>query len=174
VHRDAQDIADSVSTTFTLKGNAMSIDTAGMAQMDRLGRILLEKASEAIVFSDGQGIIRFWSPGAERMFGFMAAEAVGQSLDIIIPEPQRARHWEGFSRVMATGESRYGDGDLMAVPGLRKDGTRISLEFTIIPLFNENGQMEGMTAILRDATKRFEEMRALRRELAAACAALER
>jgi PAS domain S-box-containing protein len=152
----------------------MSIDAAGMAQMDRLGRALLEKASEAIVFADGQGIIRFWSPGAERMFGFVGAEAVGQSLDIIIPEPQRARHWEGFNRVMATGESRYGHGDLMAVPGLRKDGTRISLEFTIVPLLDENGRMEGMTAILRDVSKRFEEMRTLRHELAAARATTDK
>jgi PAS domain S-box-containing protein len=152
----------------------MSIGASGSAQMDRLGRVLLEKASEAIVFSDGQGIIQFWSSGAERMFGFMAAEAVGQSLDIIIPEPQRARHWEGFNRVMATGESRYGHGDLMAVPGLRKDGTRISLEFTIVPLLDENGRMEGMTAILRDVSKRFEEMRALRRELAMARGATDK
>lgn len=149
----------------------MSIDAADITQLDRLGRVLLEKASEAIIFSDGQGIIQFWSPGAERMFGFMAAEAVGQSLDIIIPEAQRARHWEGFSRVMATGESRYGHGDLMAVPGLRKDGSRISLEFTIVPLLDENGRMEGMTAVLRDATKRFDEMRKLRRELTTALAA---
>jgi PAS domain S-box-containing protein len=152
----------------------MSIDATEVAQMDRLGRMLLEKASEAIVYSDGQGFIRFWNPGAERMFGFMAAEAIGQSLDIIIPGSQRARHWEGFSRVMASGESRYGHGDLMAVPGLRKDGRRISLEFTIIPLLDETGRMEGMMAILRDTTKRFEEVRALRRELAAARTTMER
>ncbi len=100
------------------------------------------------------------------MLEFTAAEAVGQSLDII-PEPQRARHWAGFRHVMATGESRYGQGDLLAVPGLRKDGSRISLEFTIVPLLEQAGLMEGMMAILRDVTKRFEETRAIRRELAA-------
>jgi PAS domain S-box-containing protein len=111
-------------------------------------------------------VIRFWYPGAERLFGFAAAEAVGRPLDIIIPEPQRARHWAGFERVMKTGESRYGAGDVLAVPGLRKDGTRISLEFTIVPFRSADGQVEGMAAILRDVTRRFEEMRALRRELA--------
>jgi PAS domain S-box-containing protein len=151
----------------------LSTGTAGMGQVERLGRVLLEAAPDAIVFADGEGIIRFWNPGAVRMFGFTVAEAVGQSLDIIIPEPQRARHWAGFRHVMATGESRYGRGDLLAVPGLCKDGTRISLEFTIVPLLNETGRMEGITAILRDVTKRFEEMRALRRELAAARAGKE-
>ncbi len=101
----------------------MSTDALGTAEMDRLGRVLLAAAPEAIVFADAEGIIRFWNLGAERMFGFTAAEAVGQSLDIIIPEPQRARHWAGFRHVMAMGESRYGHGDLLAVPGLRKEGS---------------------------------------------------
>ena len=134
--------------------------------LDRLGRVLLAAAPDAIVYSDGDGVIRFWNAGAERVFGFSGAEAVGQSLDIIIPEPQRARHWAGYRQVMATGESRYGHGDMLAVPALRKDGTRISLEFTSVPVREAAGRMEGMAAILRDVTKRFEELRALRRELA--------
>jgi len=135
-------------------------------RIDQLGQALLESAPDAIIFADGEGVIRFWNPGAERLFGFTAAEALGQSLDIIIPVNQRPRHWEGYRQVMATGESRYGHGDLLAVPGLRKDGSRISLEFTIVPMRDEAGRMEGMTAIMRDVTKRFEELRALRRELA--------
>jgi PAS domain S-box-containing protein len=136
------------------------------AELDRLGRALLGSASDAIVVADRKGMIRFWNPGAERVFGLPAAEAVGRSLDIIIPEPQRARHWAGFHRVMETGESRYGTGEVLAVPSLRGDGTRISLEFTIVPLRALDGQMEGMAAILRDVTKRFEELRGLRRALA--------
>nr|WP_302474547.1 PAS domain S-box protein [Roseococcus sp. MDT2-1-1] len=128
---------------------------------------MLGTASDAIIVADRDGIIRFWNPGAERIFGLPAAEALGQSLDIIIPEPQRARHWAGFRHVMHTGESRYGAGELLAVPGLRADGGRISLEFTIVPLHAPDGRMEGMAAILRDVTRRFEELRALRRELAA-------
>ena len=147
----------------------MSGDTASSeAELDRLGRAVLGAASDAIVSVDREGVIRFWNPGAERLFGFTAEEAVGRSVDIIIPEPQRARHWAGFRRVMDTGESRYGQGDLLAVPGLRKDGSRASLEFTIVPLRDPTGRMEGMAAVLRDVTRRFEELRALRRELATA------
>ena len=151
----------------------MSGDTAASeADLDRLGRAVLGAAAEAIVAVDREGVIRFWNPGAERLFGFAAEEAVGRPIDIIIPEPQRARHWAGFRRVMETGESRYGQGDLLAVPGLRKDGTRVSLEFTIVPLRDAAGRMEGMAAVLRDVTRRFEETRALRRELAAARAGM--
>ena len=145
----------------------MNASAAATSRLDRLFRVLIETAPDAIVYADGEGIIRFWNSGAERMFGFESAEAIGQSLDII-PEPQRVRHWAGFRQVMATGESRYGHGDLLAVPGLRKDGTRVSLEFTIVPFRNETGQLEGMAAILRDVTTRFEEMRTLRRDLASA------
>jgi PAS domain S-box-containing protein len=137
------------------------------AALDRLGRAVLATPAEAIVEADRDGLIRFWNPGAERLFGFTAAEALGQSLDLIIPEPQRARHWAGYHQVMQTGESRYGHGDILAVPGLRRDGSRISLEFTIVPLRGADGRMEGMIAILRDVSRRFEELRQLRRELAA-------
>lgn len=137
------------------------------AELDRLGCAVLERAPDGIILADREGVIRFWNAGAERLFGFTAAEALGRPLDIIIPEPQRARHWAGFSRVMKSGESRYGEGDVLAVPGLRKDGGRVSLEFTIVPLRDAAGQMEGMAAILRDVTRRFEELRALRRQVAA-------
>lgn len=131
-----------------------------------LADAVLHSGSDAIVASDKGGIIRYWNPGAERIFGYASADAIGQSLDIIIPERLRARHWEGYRQVMATGESRYGHGDVLAVPGVRKDGARVSLEFTIVPLRDEAGQMIGMAAIMRDVTVRFEEMRTLRRKLA--------
>jgi len=130
-----------------------------------LAEAVLRTSSDAIVVADGEGIIRFWNPGAERIFGHASGEAIGQSLDIIIPERLRARHWLGYRQVMATGESRYGHGDVLAVPGIRKDGGRISLEFTIVPLRDETGRMIGMAAIMRDVTARFEEMRALRQKL---------
>jgi PAS domain S-box-containing protein len=138
-----------------------------MALREQLGNAVLGTVSDAIVYADREGVIRYWNPGAERLFGFTAAEAGGQSVDLIIPEAQRARHWAGFRKVMDTGESRYGQGDILAVPGLRKDGTRVSLEFTIVPIHAQGGRMEGMIAIMRDVTRRFEEMRALRRENAA-------
>jgi PAS domain S-box-containing protein len=144
----------------------MDGEALSTAELERLGRAILETEADAIVLADRDGAIRFWNPGAERLFGFTAAEAVGRSLDLIIPEPQRARHWAGYRQVMETGESRYGRGDILAVPGLRKDGTRVSIEFSIVPLRDAAGRMEGMAAILRDVTRRFEETRALRRKLA--------
>ncbi|HEY9217835.1 MAG TPA: PAS domain S-box protein [Phenylobacterium sp.] len=132
-----------------------------------IGPALLGSASDAIVASDNQGAIVFWNPGAERVFGHTAAEALGQSLDLIIPEPQRARHWEGYDRVIASGESRYGAGDLLAAPAMRKDGSRISLEFSIVMIKDEAGKVVGMVSLLRDVTAKFEEMRALRKRLAA-------
>ena len=138
-----------------------------MINAETLAAAILSTASDAIVATDRDGLIRYWNPGAERIFGHSREEAVGQSLDLIIPENLRARHWQGYRQVMQTGESRYGHGDLLAVPGLRKDGARISVEFTIVPLKDESGQIEGMVALMRDVTQRFEEMRALKKELAA-------
>jgi PAS domain S-box-containing protein len=137
-----------------------------MAQIE-LARLILDEAPDAIVFADAEGLIRFWNRGAERIFGFTGAEAVGRSLDIIIPERLRARHWDGYRQTMATGRSRYGEGDVLAVPGLRKDGTQLSIEFTIIPVRDAEGRLDGIAAILRDVTARFEELKRLRKLLAA-------
>lgn len=134
----------------------------------RLGAAILHTPSDAIVYADRDGVIRFWNAGAERIFGWSAAEALGQSLDIMIPERLRERHWTGWDAVMGGAESRYGHGDMLSVPGLRKDGSRISLEFTIVPLHDDAGGIEGIAAVLRDATARFEEIKALRKRMAAA------
>jgi PAS domain S-box-containing protein len=130
-----------------------------------LGAALLGSASDAIVATDRDGRITFWNPGAERLFGFTVAETDGQSLDLIIPENLRGRHWSGFRHTMATGESRYGHGDLLSVPALTKDGRRISVEFTIVML-RDGVEVTGTVAVMRDVTKRFEEVRELRRRLA--------
>jgi PAS domain S-box-containing protein len=126
---------------------------------------ILGAVSDAIIATDTDGFISFWNPGATRIFGFTSQEAIGSSLDLIIPENLRARHWAGYHRVMATGESHYDQGDLLSVPGLTKDGRRLSVEFTIILLHDQGGELAGTAAILRDATKRFEELRELRRQL---------
>jgi PAS domain S-box-containing protein len=131
-----------------------------------LGDAILTAGSDAIVAADQVGNISFWNPGAERLFGYTSADAVGRSLDIIIPDRLRKRHWDGYSRVMAGGESRYGHGDVLAVPGITKSGKGISLEFTIIPLRSETGDLIGLAAIMRDVTRRFEELRTLKRKLA--------
>ena len=133
-----------------------------------LGEALLHSASDAIIATDRDGRITFWNPGAERIFGFTAGEANGQSLDLIIPENLRARHWSGFRHTMETGTSRYGHGDLLSVPGLTKSGRRISVEFTILLLSDGTQPVTGTVAVMRDVTRRFEEVRELKRRLAGA------
>ncbi|HEX4253062.1 MAG TPA: PAS domain S-box protein [Pseudonocardia sp.] len=142
----------------------MSHDSAEIPSA--VARAVLATESDAIIASDRDGVITFWNPGAERIFGQPATEAVGRSLDIIIPERQRDAHWTGYSKVIRTGHSRYGAGDTLTVPSVRKDGQRISLEFTIVPMLDDEGGMTGMVAVLRDVTARFEEQKALRRRLA--------
>ena len=131
-------------------------------------RRLLDEAPDAIVISDPEGIIRFWNPGAVRIFGFTSQEALGRSLDIIIPVALRERHWQGYTQTIRTGQTRYGAGDVLAVPALRKDGMRISVEFSIIPFRDAAGRIAGMGAVLRDVTKRFEELKALRKQVSVA------
>jgi PAS domain S-box-containing protein len=133
-----------------------------------IAETLLATRSDAIVAADRDGIIRFWNPGAERLFGHSTDEALGRSLDLIIPVRLRERHWQGFGRVMETGRSRYGESDVLAVPALRKDGATISVEFTVVPLRDEAGRLIALAALLRDVTKRFEETRELKRKLAEA------
>jgi PAS domain S-box-containing protein len=130
-----------------------------------LSEAILSTPSDAIVAADHDGLIRFWNPGAQRLFGYSSDEAIGKTLDLIIPERLRERHWDGYRRVMATGESRYGVADLLSVPALRKDGATISVEFTVTLLQSE-GRVIGIAAIMRDVSRQFEEMRALKRRLA--------
>jgi len=139
-----------------------------MSFADMVAKSVLSTSSDAIIAADREGIIRFWNPGAERIFGYASVAAIGRSLDIIIPERLRSRHWDGYRQVVETGESRYDDGDVLAVPGVRKDGAAISIEFTIVPLRDGTGELTGLAAIMRDVTKRFEEVRTLKKKLAAA------
>ena len=136
-------------------------------QTDDIARALLASEADAIVACDRDGIVRFWNAGATRVFGFGADEAVGQSLDLIIPERLRARHWDGWRHTIATGESRYAGGDTLSVPALRKDGAQISVEFTITPLHGADGAITGLAAVMRDVTARFEELKALRKQVRA-------
>jgi PAS domain S-box-containing protein len=135
-------------------------------------RRILEDAPEAILVADRAGTIVFWNAGAEAMFGHAAAEAVGQTLDLIVPEPQRARHWAGYQHAIEAGTSRYGR-DLLAVPALRKDGSRLSLEFHVVLLRAADGQVEAIAAIIRDVTERWQRERGLRQQLQALQARLE-
>jgi PAS domain S-box-containing protein len=133
-----------------------------MNDLDAFCRELVVNCPDAVIHSDAKGAIQFWNRAAERIFGFSEAEALGQSLDIIIPENLRQRHWAGYDHTLATGQSRYGAGDLLSVPAIRKDGSRLSVEFTILPFHDEAGKITGIAAILRDVTAKFEELKSLR------------
>lgn len=130
------------------------------------GQLLLDSPADGVVATDRAGTILHWGAGAGRIFGYSAEDAVGQSLDLIVPERQRSRHWEGFRRVMETGSTRYGAGDIMAVPALTRDGRQISIEFTLLVTHDDRG-VTGTLAVIRDVTERFEELRRLRRALGA-------
>ncbi len=126
---------------------------------------LVSRIGDALVVADAEGAIRLWNPAAERIFGFSADEALGQSLDLIIPERQRGRHWEGYDKTMETGQTRYGT-SLLRVPALHKDGHTLSIGFTVAMLTDEAGKVQAIAALIRDDTTRFNEERALRKRLA--------
>src|SRR3954453_17106453 len=126
---------------------------------------VLRALADAVVIADADGSIIFWNDAAAGLFGWSAAEAIGQSLDVIIPERQRDRHWEGYRRVMATGHTEYGGG-LLEVPGMHKDGSRISLAFTVTLLQRDGEPPWAIAAVLRNDTERFQERRQLRERIA--------
>ncbi len=132
---------------------------------EMLYRQIIDGSPDAIILGDAKGIIRLWNAGAEAIFGYAAEQAIGQSMDIIIPERLRGRHWEGYDRVMATGVSRYGSGELLAVPAVTKDGRTISIEFTIQILKGAGGEIVGPVAAIRDVTKRFQREKEMARRL---------
>jgi PAS domain S-box-containing protein len=125
---------------------------------------IVDASGDAVVFADRNGVIRLWNRGAEDIFGYSSAEAIGHTLDLIIPEKLRERHWDGYRRVMQTGVTRYGR-EVLAVPATHKDGSRRSIEFTVALLRDDGGELVGIAAILRDVTAHFEEQRHLRARL---------
>jgi PAS domain S-box-containing protein len=134
--------------------------------MERFLEQLLNNAPDAMLISDREGIIRYWNSGAELIFGHTATNAVGQSLDLIIPENLRSRHWEGYWRVMASGETKYKTG-LLSSPGVRKDGSRVSLEFSMVLLHDETGVITGCASVMRDVSERWKREKELKERLTA-------
>lgn len=128
---------------------------------------IVDESGMAIIFGDKEGKILLWNRGAEEIFGWTASEAVGQSMDLIIPEKQRARHWAGYDQVLQTGVSKYGR-NLLAVPAQTKDGRRISVEFNISLLRSPEGEIIGAAATMQDVTARWERDKELRARVAAA------
>jgi len=125
---------------------------------------LVQAAGDAIIAAGTDGKILLWNPAAERMFGFTAEEALGHALELIIPERLRTRHWEGYQRVMRTGQTHYGT-EVLRVPARHKDGRALSIAFTVALLHAGDGGIQAIAAIIRDETARWEEERALRRRL---------
>jgi PAS domain S-box-containing protein len=126
---------------------------------------LVAVAGDAIVVCDPSGVITLWNAAAKHMFGFSQTEAMGQSLDLIIPERLRARHWEGYRKTMETGQTRYGH-DVLRVPGQHKDGRAMSISFTVALLYSPDQKITGIASIIRDETAKFSEERLLRKRLA--------
>ena len=120
---------------------------------------------DGVVISDAKGEIVFWNSAAERIFGYTASEALGKSLDIITPERFRERHWDGYKKSMETGTTRYGS-TLLTVPALHKEGKALSIAFTVAMLTNADGNVEGIAAIVRDDTARFQADRLLKKQIA--------
>ena len=120
---------------------------------------------DGVVISDAEGNIVFWNSAAERIFGYTANEALGKSLDIITPERFRERHWDGYKKSMETGTTRYGS-TLLTVPALHKEGKALSIAFTVAMLTNDDGNVEGIAAVVRDDTARFQADRLLKKQIA--------
>ncbi|MET7388770.1 PAS domain S-box protein [Streptomyces sp. NPDC005529] len=114
---------------------------------------MADQAPDGVVIIDREGLIRYWNRGAERIFGFSAAEVDGGSLDVIIPEKHRRRHWEGFGTAMDRGTTKYGDADLLTVPALASDGRTLSIEFSVVLLTGNDGTPY-VGAVVRDVTAR--------------------
>lgn len=128
---------------------------------------ILDGSPDAILICDRAGVVRYWNAAAERVFGFSVTEMLGASMNVIIPERLRARHWAGWEAAMTTRVTRYGEGQLLAVPALHKDSRQISIEFSIQLLKDLDGQIEWVVAIIRDVTERFLREKELRVQLKA-------
>ena len=131
-----------------------------------LSHQIVTHTQEAIIFADRDGRIQFWNVGAETLFGYSAAEVIGGSLDVIIPERLQARHQEGYRHVMATGNTQYSQ-RLLAVPAMHKDGTRLSIEFTVVLIRDITEDLLGVAAIIRDVTARWQREKDMQTRLAA-------
>lgn len=135
-------------------------------------RQIVEQMAEALIFADPEGIIRMWNPGAEALFGHSADEAVGRSLDLIVPERLRQAHWEGYRRAMSEGATKYGREPLLTRTAHR-DGTTMYVDMGLAVVTDGRGNVAGAVAIVRNATQRREHERGLRGRIAELEARLE-
>jgi PAS domain S-box-containing protein len=123
------------------------------ASEQAIAQAALAPGPHAVVSADREGIIRDWNETAEHIFGHSAGQAIGQSLNLVVPEEERANHWRNFRRVMATGLLNYRPDHVLDVEGLRRDGTRVMLDVALIAIPDEAGCLVGITAIMREADR---------------------
>ena len=128
-------------------------------------KALVAAIGDAVMVCDAQGAIVLWNPACERMFGHTEAEVLGKSMDMIIPERLRKRHWEGYEKTMATGITKYGH-DVLRVPAIDKQGNALSIAFTVAMLYGADGKVSAIASIIRDETVRFNDERALKKRVA--------
>lgn len=126
---------------------------------------LAHALGDGLIVCDAAGAITFWNAAATRIFGFSESEAIGQSLDLIIPQRQRERHWDGYHKTMATGETRYGS-EVLRVPALHKEDKALSIAFTVSLLHGPGGEVSSIVAVVRDETERWSMERKLRARVA--------
>jgi PAS domain S-box-containing protein len=126
---------------------------------------LINAMGDGVMVCDAQGAITLWNPACERMFGHTEAEVLGKSMDMIIPERLRKRHWEGYDKTMATGITKYGH-DVLRVPAVDKQGNSLSIAFTVAMLYAPDGKVSAIASIIRDETSRFNDERALKKRVA--------
>jgi PAS domain S-box-containing protein len=115
---------------------------------------LVEQLPASVIVADREGRITLWNRASEALFGFSAAEAVGQSLDLIVPERLREAHWAGFDRSLASGTTKYA-GQVLMTRATHKDGRRLYVEFSFGMLTDASGNVTGVVAVGRDGTERF-------------------
>ena len=135
-----------------------------MSSSESLGELVLEQTAEAVIYANQKGIIERWNAAAVAMFGYSAAEALGQNLDLMIPEHLRKGHWRGFDAAIASGKTRLG-GRPTLTRGLHKSGQKLYVEMSFALVLDSAGSALGSVAVARDVTERVE------REKAAAVAA---
>jgi PAS domain S-box-containing protein len=132
--------------------------------MDIEARQLVEDSPDAMIFADREGVIRVWNRAAERIFGFAAEAALGQTLDIIVPERFHDQHWTGYDRALEARATKY-VGQSLPTRALRADGTQITVELSFAMILDADGEAIGALATARDISARFEQERDLRRRL---------
>lgn len=131
----------------------------------QLSESILKSIHEALIYADLKGIIQYWNHGSEKVFGFTAAEAVGQSLDIIIPEKLRKAHWDGYEKAIVRGDTISGRGSRIT-RALHKSGQTLYVDMSFAMVRDQSNELIGSLAVARDATERYQEERKLRQQVA--------